>query len=1192
MLVLFLLLFLNTFAHGQIICTSLTTGGDSACSGSSTTASISPDSNALILACFTQEHASAAGTAQASGNSLTYAEVGTVVSADSRHRTTLYRSLGLTPSAGTLTFTTSQDEANCTWAVAQCTETLITGTNGSGAVVQSNTNSAGSATSLTVTLSSSFADSTNNVAFGCFGANQNIAITAGSGFAEVGSQATGFGSRTMNEWRTGEDLTVDVTHSTAQIAGVAIEIGMENARKKEAPRFYSLLDWFLWAISPAEAEAATIYVDAGLASDCTSGNYSTTNRTCSGSSGNAYNDFQEACSAATASDDITIRSGVYRRAGSNKIVYDCLLDGTNINHIVVTAQTCSANTPGCYLAGDGVWYESVIFDNGRVLNASWSTTATSNVYQATINFPAYTTTSAAWLTDQVTLAGTNTTGSSPLRVASDPINYGFTSFAPGPYRLLQDDMPSKWYDYDYTLTAAQNAARLTAEGTHTYNKDTKVLYVHLRGNKNPSTSGATIETWENEDAWMRCRCDYVDFRGLIVRLWLKLWPLVNNDTTSYQTNVTYQGMTFVDNLTMIQDPRGMRFTEFAGSVTQTGATTYALRSAVSFQYSRFIRASREIFQFHGDNNVFQYNDVFDKTSQWSGGFDSFPGTNTRNNEASIIGENWFHGHIDSYRTAVILNTETTAEHDNVTGDGNCQFNNQVFRGNLITEFQRSGPMVIGGVTNFDGHCALTNFDTTRNIFYNLNTSSNTDAIDIRSNLTGGSDFSRNLFYEKSSGDTIEMPSGSRAATLTNDLIFDRNIFYNQDTVFNTRVCNATGVTLTNNLFNGNTSNGCTGTGAVTSAPTFVDVDRFDFRPASAGSAQVITGNDIGPYNQGESVPTGMDFWTRRDALAPSVVGVKVEEGATSTVVVDFALGLPRFSFGPILAADGAAPTVAADCAGLTFRKNGTSNTITDCEQVTETQWAATVTNAYACGDTVDYSYDSSVGHITDSAQPSELRLELSEATNVSGSNLITSGCGGSPPNVPVFTLTEFRWKKVPGSASSTDWLRDLNTSITIAPGRHARLTTQVINSVAAGTFTPALYCSAAGGEYREVTDDCSSSALAPFCFVALPDISGTQDTLNLLTACGGTFSPGKVIRNASSHPPISFSLDGCSEMEWSLQLRPNVTTSSNPLRCRIYHSDGTTVPFDLPSDTFWAQVIDPRSYFVDGGIITGGGYIP
>lgn len=57
--------------------------------------------------------------------------------------------------------------------------------------------------------------------------------------------------------------------------------------------------------------AANIYVDKTLSSNCTTGNYSTENRSCSGSAGNAYDTIQQAVDNMNTSDDIFIRGGTY-----------------------------------------------------------------------------------------------------------------------------------------------------------------------------------------------------------------------------------------------------------------------------------------------------------------------------------------------------------------------------------------------------------------------------------------------------------------------------------------------------------------------------------------------------------------------------------------------------------------------------------------------------------------------------------------------------------------------------------------------------------------------------------------------------------------------------------------------------------------------------------------------------------------
>jgi hypothetical protein len=60
---------------------------------------------------------------------------------------------------------------------------------------------------------------------------------------------------------------------------------------------------------PGVAVGATIYVDGSLGANCTSGNYSIANRTCTGSNGNAYNNIQDALTASAANDAVYFRPG-------------------------------------------------------------------------------------------------------------------------------------------------------------------------------------------------------------------------------------------------------------------------------------------------------------------------------------------------------------------------------------------------------------------------------------------------------------------------------------------------------------------------------------------------------------------------------------------------------------------------------------------------------------------------------------------------------------------------------------------------------------------------------------------------------------------------------------------------------------------------------------------------------------------
>lgn len=64
-------------------------------------------------------------------------------------------------------------------------------------------------------------------------------------------------------------------------------------------------------ITYSDLFAANIYVDQTLAADCKTNNYSTTNRLCNGSDGNAYRTIQDAINNMAVGDTIMMRGGAY-----------------------------------------------------------------------------------------------------------------------------------------------------------------------------------------------------------------------------------------------------------------------------------------------------------------------------------------------------------------------------------------------------------------------------------------------------------------------------------------------------------------------------------------------------------------------------------------------------------------------------------------------------------------------------------------------------------------------------------------------------------------------------------------------------------------------------------------------------------------------------------------------------------------
>src|SRR3989338_3646611 len=98
-------------------------------------------------------------------------------------------------------------------------------------------------------------------------------------------------------------------------SGLIEEEQMKNTKRQ----LFKLISvtFMLLILQVPLVSAANIYVDKTLSANCTLGNYSTTSRTCTGSSGKAYKTIQEAINACAVGDTIYMRGGTYGAIGIN-----------------------------------------------------------------------------------------------------------------------------------------------------------------------------------------------------------------------------------------------------------------------------------------------------------------------------------------------------------------------------------------------------------------------------------------------------------------------------------------------------------------------------------------------------------------------------------------------------------------------------------------------------------------------------------------------------------------------------------------------------------------------------------------------------------------------------------------------------------------------------------------------------------
>lgn len=223
-----------------VTCANLTSGVKTTDATSADTASISPSANKLILLAVESKTEITADPNQptATGCGLTWVAVNTIVTdptSSSRRRITLFRALGASPSAGAVTIDFGgQTQVTSAWVIDQCDGMDTSGTNGSGAVVQSatarRTDEEGAVASLTATLAAF--GSTSNATYGMGGqGNGSTAVTAGSGFSIIGN-ATDSSENNIEvntEFKNSNDTSVDFSYSPndSGCGIIAIEIKAE-----------------------------------------------------------------------------------------------------------------------------------------------------------------------------------------------------------------------------------------------------------------------------------------------------------------------------------------------------------------------------------------------------------------------------------------------------------------------------------------------------------------------------------------------------------------------------------------------------------------------------------------------------------------------------------------------------------------------------------------------------------------------------------------------------------------------------------------------------------------------------------------------------------------------------------------------------------------------------------------------------
>lgn len=216
-----------------ITATALTKGEDRASHSIVNTASITPGANRLVLLTCFQRQGTAPVAPTVTGNSLTWVKIASSSTFFfSLCMVSLYRAMGSSPTAGAVTMTFGVAEDLVMWTVSHLDNVDITGTNGSGAIVQSGTTAVDSGSGVPSIALSVFADATNNAAFAGFALIDNAGpatATAGAGMTLLNDyEVVGNDHHIDDEWQLGQNTAPGLTWSPGgsggYYGGVAVEV--------------------------------------------------------------------------------------------------------------------------------------------------------------------------------------------------------------------------------------------------------------------------------------------------------------------------------------------------------------------------------------------------------------------------------------------------------------------------------------------------------------------------------------------------------------------------------------------------------------------------------------------------------------------------------------------------------------------------------------------------------------------------------------------------------------------------------------------------------------------------------------------------------------------------------------------------------------------------------------------------------
>lgn len=212
--------FIAPAAPSDVACTLLTAGSSTSDGTIFQTASVTPGANRAIYVAVQSAVGTGPVAPTTTGNGLTYTQEETV--AFSTRRLTVYRAMGASPSAGQITFTFGVAQTSAIWQVIECSNVDTTGTDASGATVQSVTATVAAGTTFTTTLAALQDGHSRHLCW--VGLDISSTVNPDADLLELSDASVAAGASTLESQTALLELTCTPTFASSNGGGISIEV--------------------------------------------------------------------------------------------------------------------------------------------------------------------------------------------------------------------------------------------------------------------------------------------------------------------------------------------------------------------------------------------------------------------------------------------------------------------------------------------------------------------------------------------------------------------------------------------------------------------------------------------------------------------------------------------------------------------------------------------------------------------------------------------------------------------------------------------------------------------------------------------------------------------------------------------------------------------------------------------------------